>query len=68
MSYGNPPKIRELIQELRAAGCKPVSIKGSHQKWVAPNGKRFGLVVNHQNEHVSRGLLKSVYIAIGKVA
>jgi len=62
---GNPPKIRELLQELRQTGWVPVRQNGSHQIWQAPNGARVPIVINHPNDQVSRSVLKSIREAMG---
>ena len=36
-----PPKVRELIKELKAAGFTDRGGKGSHRNFVHPNGVRI---------------------------
>ena len=36
-----PPKVRELIEELKAAGFADRGGKGSHRNFVHPNGVRI---------------------------
>lgn len=68
MGLGRPPKVRELLQQLRLRGWIAVRQNGSHQIWQAPNGTRVPVVVNHPNDPVSRTVLKTVYGAMGLAA
>ncbi len=52
-------KVRELVQEIRRAGCVPVSKRGSHQKWRTPQGQMVILKVNHLDDDVSHVVLNN---------
>lgn len=55
-----PPKVRDFIAGLRQAGCQPLRVTGSHQIWRTPRGSTFPIVVNHQNDDMSRLVMSKV--------
>jgi len=53
-------KVRMLLQELRALGCRPERTEGSHQIWRTPGGAHLTVVVNHANADVTPAVLTGV--------
>ena len=58
-------KVRDVLAELRARGCRPVRTQGSHQTWETSSGVRFQVVVNHLNDSVGFAVAASVRKAVG---
>ncbi len=53
-------KVRDLQQELRALGCRPERITGSHERWQTPCRAHVTIVVNHRNADVTQAVLTDV--------
>ena len=53
-------KVRCLLKQLGQLGCRPLRIRGSHQRWVTPGGKRFTAVVSHPGSEVTPGVMSKV--------
>jgi len=53
-------KVWQLMNRLRALGCRPLRTPDSHQVWVTPAGRRLTIVVNHLNADVTHTVLFSV--------
>lgn len=60
------PLVRDLLAELRSHGFRPERLRGSHQRWVGPEGQGVTVVVNHKSAHASPFVVKAVERALGK--
>jgi hypothetical protein len=51
-----PPKIRELVNQLRKAGFSRQAAKGSHRKWVLMSGKEGDDAKKYQEVQVAEAI------------
>jgi predicted RNA binding protein YcfA (HicA-like mRNA interferase family) len=61
-----PPKIRELIADLEAAGFENRGSKGSHRKYVHPKAKKSVILSGNLGSDAKKYQIKEVETAIAE--